>query len=120
MHLTIHGKQIDISDNMRKLAERRLRTALSRFDERLVEVRMTLNDANGPRGGRDKHAHVEVKVRGMPPINIEENDTSFAVAITRSATRIGQAVARALERQSNKRIDYAQSRGSKRRISNVT
>lgn len=78
--------------------ERRLRFALARFSGRIGKVFVFLHDRNGPRGGVDKLCRILVKVRGCGVVVASVADSDWVTAVDRATTRIGQTVARQVER----------------------
>jgi len=78
--------------------ERRLRFALSRFSGRIGKIFVFLHDRNGPRGGVDKLCRILVKVRGCGVVVASVADSDWVTSVDRATTRIGQTVARHVER----------------------
>lgn len=78
--------------------ERRLRFALGRFGSRVGTVSVFLQDHNGPKGGIDKICRILVKTRGCGVVVAAVADSDWAAAVDRATTRIGQAMARQVDR----------------------
>lgn len=78
--------------------ERRLRFALSRFGSRIGKVFVFLHDQNGPKGGIDKLCRILVKTRGCGVVVATVADSDWVAAVDRATTRIGQSVARQVDR----------------------
>ena len=49
------------ADELRDVAQRRVRFVFRRFDWLMPKATVWLSDVNGPRGGVDKHCQVEIK-----------------------------------------------------------
>lgn len=81
---------------------------LERFQHRVKQVQLYIEDVNGPRGGLDKHCRCVVHLRRTAPIVIRDCDESIHAMIHRVADRASHALGRHLE----KRID---SRSNRRR-----
>lgn len=64
-----------------------LATSLQRFTRRLKQVCLYIADANGPRGGVDKHCRCVLHVRRMPPVVIRDQDEDLYALIVRVANR---------------------------------
>jgi ribosome-associated translation inhibitor RaiA len=60
---------------------------------------MRLSDINGPRGGVDKHCHLQVVLKGLPDVVIEDTEADMYVAINRAVDRAGRTVVRKINRQ---------------------
>jgi hypothetical protein len=81
-----------------QVARQRLSFAVGRFAGRVRSLTVRLSDVNGPRGGRDKHCAIAVRLAGSRRlIVIEELDADVAAAIARAADRAARAVARAVQ-----------------------
>ena len=78
--------------------ERRLRFALARFGSRIGKVFVFLQDHNGPKGGVDKFCRILVKTHGCGVVVATVADSDWAAAVDRATSRIGQAVARQVDR----------------------
>ena len=95
--------------------ERRLRFALVRFGSRIDKVFVFLHDLNGPKGGIDKLCRILVKTRGCGVVVASVPDSDWYTAVDRATTRIGQTVARHVERH-RERFTAADRRGDGRRL----
>ncbi len=49
------------ADELREVAQRRMRFVFRRFDSLIPKATVRLSDVNGPRGGIDKRCQVEIK-----------------------------------------------------------
>ncbi|MCX7034704.1 MAG: HPF/RaiA family ribosome-associated protein [Arenimonas sp.] len=98
MRIAILCRGILPTQAIRDYAQRRLKTALGRYQSVLASVQVRLADVNGPRGGVDKHCVVEVGGPAMAPIIVRERDADLYVAIDRAADRIDRATGRRIAR----------------------
>jgi len=103
MRLLIQPRKLALSESCREFLDLRMRFALSRFDQRVRDVVVTLEDVNGPRGGVDKRCQVVVQVPPRGKVVIEEREATLESAIAHAAERAGRAVARELERRRSAR-----------------
>lgn len=110
MQLLIRGAGIKVGEPLREHITRRLHFALGRFHPAIRRLDVRVGDVNGPRGGVDKICHILVSLRasGSSPVAVETSDSDLYAAVDRSTDRVGRSVARALERQ-------RQRRGNRRR-----
>lgn len=99
MNIEIQARRVPLSRKLRNHTEHRIRSALTRFDERITRVSLWLSDRNGPKGGNDKNCQVQIVMPGKPDVVIEETRENLYVAINRAIERAGQAVVRKLDRQ---------------------
>jgi ribosomal subunit interface protein len=98
MRIGILSHGIPLTQAIRAYAQRRLKTALGRYESVLASVQVRLADVNGPRGGIDKHCVVEVGGPAMAPIIVRERDADLYVAIDRAADRVDRATGRRIAR----------------------
>jgi len=89
----------ELAEAVRLHLDRALRASLQRFAQRVRNVRVTLQDVNGPRGGVDKYCRVEGKL--FPSrrwVMQEECDANAFAAITLAVQRFKYSVRKGLER----------------------
>ncbi len=84
-----------------QLAERRLLFALSRFDSRIKQVDLVIEDENGPRGGIDKSCRISISLHRAADVVISDKDTDVIKCISRAAERGSRAVARSIARSND-------------------
>jgi ribosome-associated translation inhibitor RaiA len=99
MHIDIQTRHFSLTDALRSHAERRLRLALTCCDQYIQRIVMRLSDINGPRGGTDKHCHLQVVLAGLPDVVIEDTEADLYIAINRATDRAGRTVVRKVGRQ---------------------
>ena len=99
MQIDIQARDFSLTSALRSHAERRLRFALSCCDDHIQRIVMRLSDINGPRGGADKRCHLQVVLKGLPDVVIEDTEADLYVAIDRATDRAGRTVVRKIDRQ---------------------
>lgn len=99
MQIDIQARHFSLTDALRDHAERRLRLALTCCNDHIQRIVMRLSDINGPRGGADKHCHLQVVLAGLPDVVIEDTETDLYVAINRATDRAGRTLMRRINRQ---------------------
>lgn len=87
-----------VSDALREYIERKLESALDRFDHRLDRIQVRLEDVNGPRGGLDKRCRLQLIGRPSWRIHVEGAGKTFDDAIDAAAARARRSVGRLLAR----------------------
>jgi len=98
MQIDIQARNFSLTDALRSHAERRLRSALTCCDDHIQRVVMRLSDINGPRGGEDKRCHLQVVLRGLTNVVIEDIEADLYVAIDRATDRAGRTLVRKIDR----------------------
>ena len=68
----------------------RMRRALRRLHGAVAQVRVQLEDINGPDGGVDKRCRVEVAVPGQKPVAVTATARSWQASIDAAATVLRQ------------------------------
>ncbi len=102
MQIYIQARQFSLTDALRSHAERRLYTALACCNDHIQKIVMMLSDINGPRGGSDKHCHLQIVLAGLPDIIIEDTESDMYIAIDRATDRAGRTLVRKIERQQSR------------------
>lgn len=98
-HIRIH--EPELLNTVRAYMDRTLQTSLQRFAGRVRNVRITLQDVNGPRGGVDKSCRIQAQL--FPSrrwVMHEARDANVFAAITVALQRVKHAVRKAFERRS--------------------
>jgi ribosomal subunit interface protein len=81
-------------DELRAFAEEKLRSALERFEERVLHAAMRLEDVTGPdKGGVDKLCNIEVRLRSGE-VRIKESGEEFYATIDIAIDRLRAALSR--------------------------
>jgi len=102
MHIDIQSRPFSLTDSLRHYSDRRIRSALTRFEGHIQRVSMWLSDINGPKGGRDKHCRLQIVLAGNTDVVIEDTQTDLHVAISRAVERAGRSMARKLDRKQSR------------------
>lgn len=98
MQMNIQCRGFTLTEGLRDYARNRLACSLSHGEVHVVRVIMRLSDINGPRGGEDKRCHLEVRLKGLPGVVVEDTQTDLYLAIDRAAERAGRTLARHMAR----------------------
>jgi len=102
MKIDIQARQLPMTRSLNHYTDRRIRFALTRFEERIQRVSMWLTDVNGPKGGKDKHCRLHVVLAGNANVIIEDIHENLYVAINRAIERAGHSLVRKLDRQQSR------------------
>ena len=98
MRIEIQTRGFELTAGLREHAERRLQFALSWAGNEVRAVRVSLFDVNGPRGGNDQRCRIEIPMRGLAEVVVEDGEADLYVAIDRAADRAERTLARRLGR----------------------
>ena len=92
MQINVKVRGFSLTSSQRSHAERRLRFALTRFDDRIQRVVMRLSKVNDLRGGLSKRCHLQVVMVGLPDVVVEDTETDLYTAINRAINRAGRSL----------------------------
>lgn len=99
MLIDIQSRHFSLTDALRCHAERQLHLALTCCNNHIQRIIMRLSDINGPRGGTDKHCHLQVVLAGLPDVVIEDTKANMYAAINHATDRAGHTLTRKINRQ---------------------
>ena len=97
MQIHIHSRRSAANPAVEEYAHRRLNFALSRFQTKIRQVVMNLEDVNGPRGGVDQECRIAIRLQWGAQVTVSEREASLHAAIARAAERAGRAVSRQVD-----------------------
>src|SRR5579864_8541544 len=103
MKLEVRGRAVEITEMVRRYAERRLGFALDRFAERIRIVRLKVGDMNSSRGGVDKRCQLTISLAHSSPMTLESRASTVQGAIDRIASKVGGLVERRFKRKHEQR-----------------
>jgi ribosomal subunit interface protein len=98
MLINIQTQGLELTEAIRDYTQKRLAYALSHGQQQIQRVQVRLIDVNGPRGGVDKRCQVDVRLKGLSSVVIEDIESDLYVAIDRAAERVGRTLARRLDK----------------------
>ncbi len=99
MRFEMHGSPELRSEAVERFAMRAFDRALGRLGERVRGVLVRVRDVNGPRGGRDKVAHVEVALAHAGGFVVDARGDDVYGAIRQAASKTKRVVYRDQERR---------------------
>jgi hypothetical protein len=90
--LRIRATGVALTAEIEKRTRTVLSRRLSRFGTQIQRIDVRLKDVNGPRGGADTVARIQVKVVGRPSVFVEERALDAHRALARAAASLSQAM----------------------------
>jgi ribosomal subunit interface protein len=101
----LHSPDIPLPPDVADYVRDKLSAKLEKFGRRVVDVVVHVKDINGGKGGIDKGCHMEARLAGLEPVNVEERHEDLRAAIDIAAERLAEAVHRHLQRMRSWRRD---------------
>ena len=102
--------RIDISDKQNLMSQtandntiERTERAFSKFERHIQSITISVQDANGPRGGVDKICRIVVRLKRLQEVVVTSENESLASAITEALNRTSRSVNRKLSRREKSR-----------------
>lgn len=98
MKIAVHARGFDLTQALKDHVTDKVTHAIGRFDTSVRGVEVTLEDINGPKGGRDKRCRIHVT--GVPgnAAPVEATDGDLYAAIDVAAEKTSRWLVHALER----------------------
>ena len=104
MNIEIHGAGVDITRRLREHIERKADLSLDRFAASIQSLQVTLEDANGPRGGVDQVCRLVVHLQErQAPMIAEATHESSGGAIELAFGKVSHAISRDFDRRARNR-----------------
>lgn len=98
MNINVQSQGLDAGQAVDQFVRSALQSALRPFVENVVTVDVHMKDANGPKGGVDKHVVVRARLRNRQVVMIETRHDNLYAAIKAGSKRTRRAVRRHLRR----------------------
>ncbi len=103
MQLKVHGQNIELTEAISSHVTTRFNNALDQHERRVGDVRVRLEDVNGPKGGVDMRCHATIHLRPRGTVVVEDVEDDLYAAISLAADRaknvVGRMIARRRERK---------------------
>lgn len=103
MRVDIQANGFKLTEGLLQHTQNRLACDLNWARDHVSRVVVRLSDINGPRGGEDMRALVQISIPGKQDVVVEDTRTDLYIAIDRAVERAGQAVARRVSRERDQR-----------------
>jgi len=76
MTIAVRSGVFRIDPDLRETIEKRVRRGLRRYARRISEIRVWLDDANGPRGGVDRTCRIQVDLSSAGTSTVESRSAA--------------------------------------------
>lgn len=92
MQIQLLTRSFRLNRLLKSFVKTKMTSALSPFEERFESAIVRLSDVNGPRGGNDKCCHVQLIVKGMPNVVVEDTKDNMYAAIDKAIKKAVKAL----------------------------
>ena len=99
MELTITNLNIELSNDNISRIKQKTRRMFNKLYDQVKSIKVTLNDVNGPKGGKDKHCKVVIYTKGMSDIVITDNQISVMSAVNIALSRARLSLLKKIKRK---------------------
>jgi hypothetical protein len=103
-HIRVRG--LELQDHERDTIARKLGLTLGKFASYIERISVRLNDANGPKGGKDQICRIKVVLSGLPSIVVENRAHARTIATERAVKATALAVRRRVQRRRLKALHH--------------
>jgi len=108
----IRAGQVETTEALRRHAERKLSVALRPFRAQIRHIALRLVDVNGPRRGVDSRCSISADLINGQRLFVDAMAAWPVAAISRAATRLGDAMRRVHRRRAAHRVDSTAAPGN--------
>ena len=108
----IRAGQVETTEALRKHADRKLSVALRPFRAQVRHLTLRLVDVNGPRRGVDSRCSISADLINGQRLFVDAMAAWPVAAISRAATRLGNAMRRVHRRRAAHRVDWTAAPGN--------
>lgn len=109
LEFEFHSPDIEMPQDVVAYTQEKLNHRLRKHGRRVTGVVVHVRDVNGPKGGVGIACHLEARLAGLEPVNVEETELDLRAAIDVATDRLDVVVGRHL----NKARDLPMARGRK-------
>jgi putative sigma-54 modulation protein len=103
MKLELRARGVRLSEKLKIHIESQVRSAMGRFGDRVLRVRVSLKDLNGPKGGEDIRCEIQADLAHRGAIMIKETSINPFLAVALASNRASHALSRQVGRLKQRR-----------------
>jgi putative sigma-54 modulation protein len=97
MQMTVQFSDKSASRWVRENLATIVRSSIVKFQDRVQNVSLVIEDINGPKGGVDKECRCIVRLKRMKPIVIRDRDANVGSLVRRVAERASYALGQKIQ-----------------------
>lgn len=111
IHITMNHIEPELAPQLRGYAERRLASALRRFEHLIRDVRVRFVDLNGPKRGIDARCSVVAELTNGKQVFVEATTARPFSAVTEAAASLSEALRRVTSCNHSFHVERSSRRG---------
>ena len=111
MELTITDLNVELDNQNKARIRQKISRMFNKVCDNIQKINLTINDINGPKGGKDKRCRIVIHTRGMPDIVITDSQNSISSAVNIALSRARVTLVKKLKRK-QKNMPSGHSRAS--------
>jgi putative sigma-54 modulation protein len=100
----VHSPELTLPADFSEYVQAKMRAKLAKFGHRVTELVIHIREVAGSRGGVDKVCHLEARLAGLEPVNLEERHEDLRAVVDITADRAAEVVHRHLERPRSRQM----------------
>ena len=98
LEFEFHSPDIPMPQDVVAYTQDKLTNRLRKYGRRVTSIVVHVRDVNGPKGGVGIACHMEARLAGLEPVNVEETELDLRAAIDVATDRLDVVVGRHVER----------------------
>ncbi|XPF94572.1 hypothetical protein ACM9HF_00755 [Colwellia sp. RE-S-Sl-9] len=106
MELTITELNIELNNESKLRIRQKAIRMFNKICDNIQKITVTVNDINGPKGGKDKICRVVIHAGGIPDIVVTDNQNSVSSAVNIALTRARTTLVKKLKRKQKNRPSW--------------
>ncbi len=99
MKIYLESQGFELTSAIRAHITKQLNFNLANFESHIMSVEVFVRDINGPKGGADMKALINVKLDAGQPIKVESTRSNLYASVVLAARQAKRAVRRTLNKQ---------------------
>jgi ribosome-associated translation inhibitor RaiA len=94
LEFEFHSPDLEIPPDVVQYTQDKVNARLGKYGRRVMGAIAHIRDVNGPKGGAGFVCHLEARLSGLEPVNVEEREPDLRAAIDVAIDRLDVVVGR--------------------------
>jgi len=108
MELTITELNVELNNENKLRIRQKAKRMFNKIRDNIQKITVTVDDINGPKGGKDKVCKIIIHASGMPDIVVTDNQNSVSNAVNTAFTRARVTLLKKLKRKQKNRPTWTE------------